>query len=122
MRSGVFNNITAKVLILLITALLLTMVGSQAYRILNDRHDTQEAVLYSINEDIDFQGVIVRDETPVTYSGGGVVSYSYSDGSKVSTGNAVAQIFDSEEVFPENLAFPAFLSGRTFSAYNPNKL
>lgn len=97
MRSGVFNNITAKVLILLITALLLTMVGSQAYRILNDRHDTQEAVLYSINEDIDFQGVIVRDETPVTYSGGGVVSYSYSDGSKVSTGNAVAQIFDSEE-------------------------
>ena len=58
MRSGVFNNITAKVLILLITALLLTMVGSQAYRILNDRHDTQEAVLYSINEDIDFQGVI----------------------------------------------------------------
>ncbi len=97
MRSGVFNNITAKVLILLITALLLTMVGSQAYRILNDRHDTQEAVLYSINEDIDFQGVIVRDETPVTYSGGGVVSYSYSDGSKVSTGNVVAQIFDSEE-------------------------
>lgn len=97
MRSGVFNNITAKVLILLITALLLTMVGSQAYRILNDRHDTQEAVLYSINEDIDFQGVIVRDETPVTYSGGGVVSYAYSDGSKVSTGNAVAQIFDSEE-------------------------
>lgn len=97
MRSGVFNNITAKVLILLITALLLTMVGSQAYRILNDRHDTQEAVLYSINEDIDFQGVIVRDETSVTYSGGGVVSYSYSDGSKVSTGNAVAQIFDSEE-------------------------
>lgn len=97
MRSGVFNNITAKVLILLITALLLTMVGSQAYRILNDRHDTQEAVLYSINEDIDFQGVIVRDETPVTYSGGGVVSYSYPDGSKVSTGNAVAQIFDSEE-------------------------
>ena len=97
MRSGVFNNITAKVLILLITALLLTMVGSQAYRILNDRHDTQEAVLYSINEDIDFQGVIVRDETPVTYSGGGVVSYSDSDGSKVSTGNAVAQIFDSEE-------------------------
>ena len=97
MRSGVFNNITAKVLILLITALLLTMVGSQAYRILNDRHDTQEAVLYSINEDIDFQGVIVRDETPVTYSGGGGVSYSFSDGSKVSTGNAVAQIFDSEE-------------------------
>lgn len=97
MRSGVFNNITAKVLILLITALLLTMVGSQAYRILNDRHDTQEAVLYSINEDIDFQGVIVRDETPVIYSGGGVVSYSYSDGSKVSTGNVVAQIFDSEE-------------------------
>ena len=39
----------------------------------------------------------MRDETPVTYSGGGVVSYSYSDGSKVSTGNAVAQIFDSEE-------------------------
>ena len=52
MRSGVFNNITSKVLILLITVLLLTTIGSQIYRYLNDRHDTQDAVLYTVNEDI----------------------------------------------------------------------
>lgn len=97
MRSGVFNNITSKVLILLITVLLLTTIGSQIYRYLNDRHDTQDAVLYTVNEDISFQGIIVRDETQMTYSGSDVVSYRYADGSKVSKGDAVAKIYDSQE-------------------------
>lgn len=97
MRSGVFNNITAKVLMLLVTALLLTTIGSQLYRYINDRHDTQEAVLCNINEDILFQGIIVRDEKQITYSGDDVISYMYPDGSKVTKGAAVAQVFDSQE-------------------------
>lgn len=97
MRSGLFNRFVTRVLILLVTALLLTMIGSQIYRYINDRHDTQEAVLATINEDIDFTGVIIRDETPLTYSGSDVVSYVYSDGSKVSKGDAVAQLFASQE-------------------------
>lgn len=97
MRSGVFNNITAKVLMLLVTALLLTTIGSQIYRYINDRHDTQEAVLCNINEDISFQGIIVRDEKQITYSGDDVISYMYPDGSKVTKGAAVAKVFDSQE-------------------------
>lgn len=97
MRSGVFNNATAKVLMLLVTALLLTTIGSQIYRYVNDRHDTQEAVLCSINEDISFEGVIIRNEKQLTYSGDDVISYVYPDGSKVTEGSAVAQIFESQE-------------------------
>ncbi len=97
MRSGLYNRFVTRVLVLLVTGLLLTMIGSQIYRYLNDRHDTQEAVLATINEDIDFTGVIIRDETPLTYNGSDVVSYVYSDGSKVSKGDAVAQLFDSQE-------------------------
>jgi hypothetical protein len=77
--------------------MVMTMIGSQIYRYLTDRHDTQEAVLCSINEDISFQGVIVRDETQITYGGDGVISYMYADGSKVAKGAVIAKSFDSEQ-------------------------
>jgi putative membrane fusion protein len=95
-KPAVFNNITANILLLLIVALLLTTVGSQLYRYINDHHDTMSAVLCTINDDISFKGIIVRDETQMTYSTDDVISYSYPDGSKVSKGAAVAQIFESE--------------------------
>ncbi len=94
-RSGQFNDVTVKILSLLITLLLAAMIGSQIYTYINDRHDTQEAVLCTINEDISFEGIIVRNEKQMTYSGSGVIKYSYPDGSKVSAGSTVAQVYDS---------------------------
>ncbi len=80
---------------LLITLLLFTMIGSQIYTYLNDRHDTQEAVLCTINEDISFEGIIVRNEKQISCSGGGVISYNYPDGSKVSETSPIASVYDS---------------------------
>lgn len=92
-RSDRFNKWTTVILIFLVAALLTTMIGSQVYRYLNDKHDTQEAVLCTINDDIPFDGIIVRSETPVSYDGDEIVSYSYPDGSKVSKGDVVAKVF-----------------------------
>ncbi len=97
MRSGLFNNVTTRVLSALLMGLLFVVIGGNVYRYINDRHDTKEAVLSTINEDIAFEGMIIRDETVITYNNADIISYSYADGSKVSKGDTIAKIFSSEE-------------------------
>lgn len=77
--------------------LILATVGSQIYYRVNDKHDTEEAVLCNINENIPFKGVIVRDEKVVTYSGDGVLDYLYADGSKISVNSPIAEVYSSED-------------------------
>lgn len=86
-----------RVLWILVSCLLVIVIGGQVYRYINDRHDTREAVLTTINEDIPFEGVIIRDEKVLTYPSSDVISYSYTDGSKVSRGDIVAKVFSNQE-------------------------
>ena len=98
MKSSLFNKITTSVLSLLIVLLVFAMIGSQLYSYVTDSHDTQDAVLCTIDDYISFEGVIIRDETVVSYDvGENVISYTYSDGSKVSEGDTIAQIYSSQE-------------------------
>ena len=100
MRSGPFNKFFTKVLGALVIGLLFIIIGGQLYRYINDRHDTKEAVLCSINDNIAFDGIIVRDESVITYTGyssSDIISYNYADGSKVSKGDRLAQIFSTPE-------------------------
>lgn len=82
----------------MLSLLVLATVGSQIYFRFNDRHKTEEAVLCSINENISFKGIVVRNERVVTYPGGGVFEYLYSNGSKVSVGSSIAEVYPSEQV------------------------
>lgn len=91
------NSLTVKILTGLLSVLIITTIGSQIYSALTERHDTEEAVLVTINEDIAFKGVVIRDEKVVTYDGGGVLDYTYSDGSKISVGNTIASVYSSED-------------------------
>lgn len=91
------NSLTVKILAALVSVLMLTTICTQIYYAVHDKHDTKEAVLTSINEDIPFQGVIIRDEKVITYDGDGILDYQYSDGSKVSVNNAVAKVYSSED-------------------------
>lgn len=91
------NSITIKILAVLVAVLLLTTIGSQVYHIVYDRHETDEAVLVTINEDVPFKGVVVRNETVLSYDGGGVLDYLYSDGSKISVGSTIAEVYSSED-------------------------
>lgn len=91
------NSLTVKILAALLSVLMITMLGSQIYYVINERHDTEEAVVFTINENISFDGVIVRDETVINYGGNGVIDYLYPDGSKVKANDAVAEVYDNEE-------------------------
>ncbi|MBR1863477.1 MAG: hypothetical protein IJ806_05275 [Ruminococcus sp.] len=91
------NSLTVKILAALVSVLLVTTICTQVYTLLHDRHDTEEAVLATVNEDIMFDGVVVRDEKVVTYNGTGVLDFKYADGSKVSVNNTIAEVYSSEE-------------------------
>lgn len=91
------NTLTTRALVTLLSVLILFTVGSQIYYRVNDRHKTEEAVLCSINENVPFKGVVIRNENIVTYSGGGVLEYLYKDGSKVSVGSKLADIYATKE-------------------------
>lgn len=93
------NSITVKVLGVALSVFILIMVGSQIAFKINDSHDTEEAVLYTINENITFRGMFLRDEKVIKYNNtnDGVLNYLYDDGSKVSDNTDVARIYSDED-------------------------
>lgn len=90
------NSLTVKILAALVSVLMITTICTQVYYALHDRHDTVEAVIANINENIPFDGVIIRDEKVITYEGDGVLDYQYSDGSKISVNDTIANVYESE--------------------------
>lgn len=91
------NSLTVKILASLLAVLMLTTICTQIHYLVHDKHETEEAVLETINEDIMFDGVVIRNEKVLTYSGDGVIDYEYSDGSKVAVNNTIAYVYESEE-------------------------
>ena len=93
------NSITVKVLGITLSVFILIMVGSQIAFMINDSHETEEAVLYTVNENISFKGMFLRDERVIKYDNttDGVVNYLYNDGLKVSENSAIAKVYSNED-------------------------
>lgn len=91
------KSLTTKILVGILSVLVIATIGSQIYYRINEKHDTEEAILCNINEDIPFQGIVVRDEKVVTYSGDGVLDYLYDDGSKISINSPIAEVYESRD-------------------------
>ncbi|MBZ4669864.1 MAG: hypothetical protein JG769_168 [Oscillospiraceae bacterium] len=90
------NSYTVKLLVFFISLFILITVSSQIYLAFQDKVKTETAVLYSAVDKIDFKGVFIRNETPISYDGAGVISYPYPDGSKIAKNSAVAYVYGSE--------------------------
>ena len=90
------NSLTVKILAALLSVLMVTMLGSQVYYMMNEKHDTEEAVIATINENISFDGVVIRNETVINYNGSGVIDYLFPEGSKVKADDTVAEVYASE--------------------------
>ncbi len=97
------NSLTTKALMVLLSMLVILMIASQIYYRVNEKHRTEEAVLCDINENIPFKGVVVRNETVVNYSGGGVYEFLYKDGSKITSGNTIAEVYQNETALQNKL-------------------
>ena len=57
---------------------------------------TETAVFYSASDGLNITGLIIRSETLVTSSEGGVMHFVLEDGSRVAKGGVIANIYDSE--------------------------
>lgn len=58
---------------------------------------TESALMADASASAEFNGVFIRDEQPVSYSGNGVLSYNVSDGGRVGNGTVIAQIYPTDE-------------------------
>lgn len=57
---------------------------------------TETALLEKGSQSEFVQGVFIRDETVITYDGGGVLDYKISDGGKLGIGSVIADVYASE--------------------------
>lgn len=89
------NNFTGKLVATLLALFLVAYVGYQGYRYLYSPLKTEVAQKYVIEDTLYAQGVVIRDEVPVSGDTAGVVRYFYDDGVRVITGTPVAEVHSS---------------------------
>lgn len=57
---------------------------------------TENAVYYTATDGFNITGVIIRNETLVSYDGGGVMHFVVSDGNRVAKNGVIANVYDNE--------------------------
>lgn len=90
------NTVTVRILVFVLSLFILITVFSQISIQFQNSYVTETAVLYSSAEKVSFQGVYIRNETPVYGGSAGVLSYPNPDGSKIANGSVVAYVYQSE--------------------------
>lgn len=91
------NSITVKVMGIVLSVFVLLMVGSQFASSLSNPGETEEAVLYTVDENTSFKGMFVRDEKVLEYSGNGILQFNCGDASKLSSNSVIAYVYDDEK-------------------------
>lgn len=81
----------------LLTFLLLLYVGYQVYLSTNKSIVTEIAMYGSISDTVQARGFAIRSEQVITDSYSGVLSYRVADGTRVSNGGVIADVFSSED-------------------------
>lgn len=91
------NVVVKRLLTALLSLLLIVYVGYQGYCALYNPFRTTRATSGTYQDTITADSIVLHAETPVTYSGGGVLDYTREDGEDVSKGGEVAAVYNSEE-------------------------
>lgn len=79
-----------------ITFLLLVYIGYQVY-ITNHKDIVTEVAMYgTVSDTVQARGFAIRDEKVITDSYSGVLSYRVADGTRVSKGGVIADVFTTE--------------------------
>lgn len=86
----------------LVLILLLIVFISIVYNFRNKGIATETALLSDAVFAEEIQGVFIREEIPVTYSGKGVLSYKVADGGKVGKDTVIADVYPNDEQIARN--------------------
>ena len=87
--SGALKTLAAVVIVFLLLAAL--YVGYQAMQVLFPPNTYETALLATVEDTMDAEGVLLFEESYV--AGGGTLGYLVADGERVSAGTAVAEIY-----------------------------
>lgn len=71
--------------------------GYQIYLLLYTPYDTEIAMLYHYTDQVDLQGVAVKEEEIIENEMDGIVKYEHSNSQKIGAGSVVATVFSSEK-------------------------
>lgn len=91
------NTHTAKLLFaVLVTFALLTIINVVVH-IFDKDYETETAVAVSASNSVTFKGVYIREEEPLLYNGGGILSYVVEDGGRLSKDEVAAYVYSDEK-------------------------
>ncbi|MDE5737656.1 MAG: hypothetical protein K2H93_04750, partial [Oscillospiraceae bacterium] len=89
------SEMLSAVLVLVAVFIIITVVNV-ILKQFGKGYETETALLSQGSDSEFVQGVFIRDETVITYTGNGVISYEVSDGGKLGIGSAIANVYSSE--------------------------
>ena len=84
------------VLLVLLSASVIATIGTIFYHFIDTSYETETAIRATADESKFFEGVYIRDEKVLTYSGTGAVSYQIPDGGKIAVNDVIAEIYPDE--------------------------
>ena len=82
-----------KIFVILLAAV---FIINQLFAALYNPIKTENAVYYTATDGLDITGVIIRNETLISYDKGGVMHFIIADGSRVAKNGVIANVYDSE--------------------------
>lgn len=91
------SSLIVKILRNTVLVLFLIIFVSIVYNFRNRENVTESALMADATASRTFKGVFIRNESIVTYSGSGVLSYSVADGGKLGNGSVIAKAYPTDE-------------------------
>lgn len=92
MKTSVIRTLT-----ILIAVCILINVFYQVYVKISSPYETDVALSYTINQTLDAEGLIFKDETVISSDASGVVQYLYKNGTKVAKQANVAMTYQNQK-------------------------
>lgn len=90
------TSVVSKILRNIVLVLFLIIFASIIYNLKNRESPTESALMAEASASVEFRGVFIREEQPVTFSGIGALSYSVPDGGKLGSGSVIAQVYEND--------------------------
>lgn len=96
------SNKMNNVLLVLLSASVIATFGTIIFHLVDTSYETETAMRAKADESKFFEGVYVRDETVLTYSDTGAISYQVPDGGKIAVNDVIAEIYPDESTIEKN--------------------
>ncbi len=85
-----------RIITVVVSLFLITYVGYQAFQMLYNPVKTETVNSYSVYDTVDAEGITIRNETKISSDTDGFLFYTIENGSRVSKGGVIAEVFPTE--------------------------